>query len=158
MDLGDILQKYIIVIVMVLLLAFNIFIKSRRGQGQQKTPLGAVGALLTEVDYNHKLLSTFDYHRQLNRFQTASWERNKGKLDFLPHGLLNILADTFGLAADFNERIDMSRKYKSDSYMASIDVRKMQPLLEKSRQGLEEWFEANRQNPAYAPKRRGLFG
>ena len=52
----------------------------------------------------------------------------------------------------------MARKYKSDSYMASIDVRKMQPLLDKSRQGLEEWLEANRQNPAYSSKRSGLFG
>ena len=156
MDLGEILQKYIIVIVMVLLLVFNIFIKSRRGQ--QNTPLGVVGALLVEVDFNHKLLATFSYHQQINKFRTASWERNKGKLDFLPNALLTILADTFRLAVDFNERIDMARKYKSDSYMASIDVRKMQPLLEKSRQGLEEWFEANRQNPEYAPKRRGLFG
>ena len=156
MDLGEILQKYIIVIVMVLLLAFNIFIKSRRGQ--HKTPLGEVGALLVEIDHNQKLLATFGYHRQINKFKTDSWERNKEKLDFLPQGLLTILADTFRLAADFNERIDMSRKYKSDSYLASIDVRKMQPLLEKSRQQLEEWFQANRQNPEYSPKRRGLFG
>ena len=158
MDLGEILQKYIIVIVMVLLLAFNIFIKSRRGQGQQKTPLGAVGALLAEVNYNQKLLETISYHRQAKKFETAGWERNKEKLDFLPQGLLTILADTFRLAADFNERIDMSRKYKSDSYLASIDVRKMQPLLEKSRQGLEEWVQVNRQNPEYSPKRRGLLG
>jgi len=156
MDLGEILQKYMIVIVMVLLLAFNIFIKSRRGQ--QKTPLGAVGALLAELNYNQKLLETISYHRQAKKFETAGWERNKGKLDFLPQALLTVLANTFSLAADFNERIDMSRKYKSDSYLASIDVRKMQPLLEKSRQGLEEWFQENRQNPDYSPKRRGLFG
>ena len=156
MDLGEILQKYIIVIVMVLLLAFNIFRKSRRGQ--QKTPLGAVGGLLVEIDYNQKLLATFSYHRQIKKFETGGWERNKEKLDFLPQGLLTILADTFRLAADFNEKIDMAMKYKSDSYLASIDVRKMQPLLDKSRQRLEEWLQANRQNPEYSPKRRGLFG
>ena len=156
MDLGEILQKYIIVIVMVLLLAFNIFIKSRRGQ--QKTPLGEVGALLVEVDYNQKLLATFSYRRQINKFKTDSWERNKEKLDFLPRELLTTLSSAFSLAAEFNERIGMAMKYKSDSYLASIDVRKMQPLLDKSRQQLEEWLQANRQNPEYSPKRRGLFG
>ena len=155
MDLGDILQKYLIVIVMVLLLAFNIFMKSRRGQ---KTPLGTVAVLLSDLNHNQRLLATFSYHRQIGKFKTDSWERNKEKLDFLPQGLLTTLADTFRLAADFNERIDMAVKYKSDSYMASIDVRKMQPLLEKSRQQLEEWLQANRQNPEYSQKRRGLLG
>ena len=155
MDLGEFFQRFIIVIVMVLLLAFNIFFRTRRGQ---KTPLGAVANLISELNHNQRLLATFSYHRQVNKFKTDSWERNKEKFDYLPRELLTTLSSAFSLAAEFNERIDMAMKYKSDSYVASIDVRKMQPLLDKSRQQLEEWFQANRQNPDYYPKRRGLLG
>ena len=68
------------------------------------------------------------------------------------------LSRTFEMAEEVNERIEAAKKFKSDSYMAGIDVDKLKEPLAKSKQQLREWLEANMQNPEFMPKRRGLFG
>ena len=155
MELGETSGTLIFIVLIVLLMAANIFFKMRRGR---KTPLGMAATLLSEINQNQKLIETFNFHWRSNRFKTGSWERNEDKLDFLPQELLDTLSDAFDMAEDFNERIDAAKKYKSDSYMASISVDKLRSPLAKSKQALEEWLQANMQNPEYHPRRRGLFG
>lgn len=155
MDFGETGGTLFIVIIMVLLLVVGIFLRLRR---EQKTPLGMVTVLLSEVNQNQKLIETFNFHWRTKNFKAGSWQRNKARIDFLPQELLATLSNAFGIAEDFNERIDAAKKYKSDSYMASIQVDKLKLPLTKSKQALEEWLQENMQNPEYLPKRRGLFG
>ena len=48
------------------------------------------------------------------------------------------LAHTFEMTEEFNERIDAAKKFKSNSYMAGIDVSKLKEPLAKSKQQLKE--------------------
>ena len=146
---------FILIPLIILILAANIFFKLRR---ERKTPLGMAASVLSDVGQNQKLIETFNFHWQNKRFKTGGWQRSKTKVDFLPQELLNTLSNAFDMAEDFNERIDAAKKYKSDSYMASVNVDKLKLPLAKSKQELEEWLQANMRNPEYFPKRRGLFG
>jgi hypothetical protein len=116
-----------------------------------------VVTLLSEINQNQRLLENFDFHLRTKKFKTDSWERNKSKLDFLPQELLATLSHAFSIAKDFNEKIDTARKYKSTSYMASIELDKLKLPLAKGKQQLKEWLEANLENPEYHPKGSGFF-
>ena len=156
MDLGETGINTILVILLVVLLAANIYFKKRKGD---KTPLGMVVSIFSEVSGNLQLTETFSFHRGSSKFKTGSWERNKDKIDFVPMELRNTLSKAFEMSREVNERIDAARKHSSDSYMAGIDVDKLKAPLAKSKQELQEWLQENMQNPEYAPpKRRGLFG
>ena len=133
----------------------NIFFKRRK---TEQTPLGIVASIFSEVRHNKNLTETFEYHWQSKKFKTGSWKRNKTKVDFLPQELLATLSNVFDMAEEYNERVDAAKKYRSDSYMAGIDVSKLKEPLAKSQQELQEWYQENMGNPEYAPKRRGLFG
>jgi hypothetical protein len=155
MDLGETGSHIIIGIIIFLLLAFNIYIKSRR---TVKTPLGQVISILMNVNHNEKLVENFSFHRGAGKLKTSAWKKHKDKVDFLPQELWMTLSQAFEMSDAVNERIDAARKFKSDSYMAGIDVSKLKAPLAESKQRLQEWLQANMQNPEYAPKRRGLFG
>ncbi len=145
----------IVILVLVLLVAANIFLRNRK---TEKTPLGMIASLLSEVAKNQKLTEGFNFQRGGKKFKTGSWKRNKNKIDFLPLELKNTLAKAFDMTEEVNERIDAARKFGSDSYMAGIDVDKLKEPLAKSKQELQEWFQENMGKPEYAPtKRRGLF-
>ena len=155
MDLGQTGINVVLAILIVLLIVANVFFRKRRSE---KTPLGMVVGLLTDVHKSEKLIETFSFHWRSEKLRTGSWRRNKAKIDFLPIELQNTLSKAFEMSEDFNERIDAARKYGSDSYLAGIDVDKLKEPLAKGNQQLQEWLEENMQNPEYAPKRRGLFG
>ena len=156
MDLGETGINIILIIVIILFLALNIFLKSRR---TRKTPLGRVVSILTDVNHNEKLVDNFSFHHGVGRMKTGAWKKNKDKVDFLPRELRMTLSRAFEMSEEVNERIDAARKFKSDSYMAGIDVSKLKAPLAESKQHLQEWLQANMQNPEYQPKkRRGLFG
>ena len=156
MDLGESGSNIIIGIVIFLFLALNIYVKSRR---TGKTPLGMVVGILTNVNHNEQMVENFSFHRGAGKLKTGAWQKNKDRVDFLPQELWMTLSKTFEMSEEANERIDAARKFKSDSYMAGIDVSKLKAPLAKSKQQLQEWLQANMQNPEYQPKKRsGLFG
>jgi hypothetical protein len=62
------------------------------------------------------------------------------------------------MTEEFNREIDAAKKYKSSSYLANIEVDKLRESLTRSKQGLEEWFAANKDKKGLMPKRRSLFG
>jgi hypothetical protein len=62
------------------------------------------------------------------------------------------------MAEEFNREIDAAKTYKSSSYLANINVDKLRESLTKSKQGLDEWFAANKDKKELMPKKRGLFG
>ncbi len=156
MDLGETGSNAILGIVVVLFLALNIYVRSRRGG---KVPLGRAISVLAEINHNEKLVDNFSFHYGVGRMKTGAWKKNKDKVDFLPRELRMILSRAFEMSEEVNDRIDAARKFKSDSYMAGIDVSKLKAPLAESKQQLQAWLQANMQNPEYqSKKRRGLFG
>ncbi|MFH1169415.1 MAG: hypothetical protein V1691_01845 [Chloroflexota bacterium] len=145
----------IFVIVIVLLLALNIFMRKRRQEGSK---LGMVSTIYSDVDKNGKLAESFSYHWQSARFRTAAWAKNREKVSFLPQDLMSTVSKVFDMADQFNQRLDAAKRSKSDSYLAGIELDKIKEPAAKARQGLREWFQANVNNPEYMPRKRGLFG
>ena len=90
--------------------------------------------------------------------KTGAWAKNKDKVEFLPQELRMTLSQVFKMLEDANGRIDAARKFKSDSYMAGIDVSKLKEPLARSKEQLVEWLQANMNNPQYQAKRRSLLG
>ena len=155
-DFGDIGRNLIILIPLILLIVFNLFFR-RRKKAEKTQPEIAMG-LLSEVAINQQIAETFLQRSQLKKFRTGSWQRNQEKLDFLDQKLQDELAKTFSMAEEFNRAVDATRKFKSPSYLEGISVDRLKESLTRSRQGLEEWFESNKDQAMTTPGRRGCLG
>ncbi len=155
MDLSEIGPNVLIILAIVALLGLNIFFKRRRGE---RTPAEVALSLLSELNLNQKLAEDFQFHLGVKKFKTASWKRNKTKLDFLDQSLQTTLADAFSMAERFNQDIDAAKKHKSATYLSGINVGKLKEPLAKSKQGLEEWLQANMGTQQLAGRRGCLSG
>ena len=145
----------ILVVVMLLFMLSSIFLRRR---SMEKTELGKVVAMLSEINHNQKIIDAFSFNLGVKKFKTGSWTRNQDKLDFLDERLQTTLAKAFGMAEEFNQNIDTARKHKSTSYLANIEADKLKESLIKSQQELGEWFNENKDKQELLPKKRGLFG
>ena len=104
-----------------------------------------VKSLLSEIDYNQKLMESFSLVWETKKFKTATWERNKDKIDYVEDkGLYSTLVDVYEIAKEFNREIDMAKKYKSTSYLVSIKVDRLRKPLAKSKEGLQQWLDLNK--------------
>jgi len=137
-DIGGILTYLVPVLIFVVI---NVFF---RKQQEQKRQQQAVRGLLSEIDYNHKLMEAFLFKWQAKKFKTGVWKRNKDKMDYIDQGLCNILAGAYAIAEEFNGEIGTARKHKSPGYLAGIQVDRLKEPLARSRQGLKEWLELNK--------------
>jgi len=155
MDAENILETIIPLIVIVLFMVVNIFLKRRT---TEKTELGKVAVLLSEINQNLKIIDAFSFTLGVKKFKTGSWTRNQDKLDFLDERLRTNLARAFGMAEEFNQNIDAAKKHKSSSYLASIEADKLKEALTKSQQELGDWFNENKESKELLPKKRRLFG
>ena len=154
MDLSETWMTVILVVLMVGLLVANVYLGKRKAE---KAPMGKVVSVLSDIRHNQKIVQTFNFHWQTRRFKTGGWMRNSTKITFLPEELWISLDKIFDLVEDYNQRIDIAKKSKSDSYMAGIDVDRLKAPLDSVAERLREWAQVNMTNPEYAPKRRGLF-
>ena len=145
----------IIGVALVAALAFNGYIKFRRSR---KEPLGRVASIIVDVNRNIKLVEDFGFHHQGDRMKTGAWAKNKNKVEFLGQEMLIKLSQVFEMLEDVNGRIDAAKKFKSDSYMAGIDVSRLKEPLARSKEQLVEWLQANMDNPQYQAKKRRLLG
>lgn len=153
--MGETGINIIIGVIVLLFLGLNIYVKSRRSL---KSPLGRVAFILTNINHNVNLVENFSFHHGVGKMRTSAWQKNKDKIDLLPQELRMALSQVFEMCEEVNGRIDAARKFKSDSYMAGIDISKLKAPLADSQKQLQEWLQANMQNPEYQPKRRrGLF-
>jgi len=140
-DLGEILENLVFLIPVIIIILTNFLF---RKQKQQQTRLSVVRSLLSEIDYNQKLVESFSLKWQARKFKTAAWKRNKDRMDYIDTGLRYILADAYEIAEEFNREIDAAKKHKSVSYLAGIRVDRLGKPLSKSKRGLEEWLELNK--------------
>lgn len=137
-EIGKVLS-YLTPLIMFIL--FNVLF---RKQKEQQRRLSVVKGLLSEIDYNSKLAESFSLQSQTKEFKTATWKRNKDKMDYIDQSLYLTLADAYEIADGFNREIDKAKNYKSTSYLVGINAERLVKPLAKSRQGLEEWIELNK--------------
>lgn len=155
MDFGETGANAVVILAIVALLVLNIFLKRRRGE---KTPVEMAISLLSEINRNQALAEEFRFELHVSKFQTGSWKRNKDKLDFLDHVLRAAIDESFSMAEGFNQEIAAAKRSKSTSYLSSINVAKLKEPLAKSKQGLEEWLQANMESQPLAKRRGCLSG
>ena len=151
-EIGKVIGYLVPVIIFVLV---NVFFRKQR---EEKTRQEVVRSLISEINYNQKLMEAFSLKWQAKKFKTRNWKRNKDKMDYIDQSLHTTLADAYEIAEEFNREIDTAKKYKSTSYLASIDMGRLNEPLAKSKQGLEEWLEANKGKKKSFPRQRGLSG
>lgn len=140
-DLGEISKILVYVVPVIILLVVNALFKKQK---QQKARLSVVRSLLSEINYNQKLMEAFALQWQTKKFKTATWKQNKDRMDYIETDLGYALADAYEIADEFNREIDAAKKHKSASYLASIQVDRLKKPLAKSTQGLEEWLQLNK--------------
>jgi len=153
-DLGNIGRNLIVLIPLILLILFQIFFKKRRKEG---TPPEIASSLLMDISLNQQIAEEFIQGHPAKKFETSSWQRNKNKLDFLDRELLVTLEKTFNMAEEFNREINAARRLKTLSYLVGIPADKLKEPLARSRQGLEQWLQSNRDQASTTPKRRSFF-
>lgn len=156
MDFGDIGERLPLIVVIVLFILMQFFLKRKRPV--ERTPLAVVHSLLLELKQNQQLAEVFRFQWQIKKFALASWQRNKAKVGFLGSSLQVTLADTFTMVEDFNQQIAAAKKYRSTSYMSSINVIKLKELLVKSEQGLEQWLASEGMTPGSPSQSTSLLG
>jgi len=137
-EIGKILSYLIPVAIFIV---YNVLFRKQR---EQKRQLGVVKSLLSEIDHNQKLMEAFLLRWQYKKFKTGNWKRNKDKMDYIDQGLRTTLAGAYEIAEGFNREIEAAKQHKSVSYLAAIRVDRLRDPLAKSRQGLEEWYELNK--------------
>jgi hypothetical protein len=139
----------------IIFFVVNVIFKKQR---EQKRQLAVVRSLLSEINYNQKLMEAFSLQWQAKKFKTGNWKRNKDKLDYIDQSLHATLAGAYEIADEFNREIEVAKKHKSASYLASIDVGRLNEPLAKGKQGLEEWLKANTGNKEPLPRQHSLSG
>ena len=141
MDMDTILANLPIILLAIALIVVQIL--RRRKPKEEKTPREIVLSLLGDVGRNLSLVESFHLSRRVKKFATASWQRNRTRIDFLDESLQGVLTDAFMIAEDFNQQIEVAKKQKSAIYVASIDVDRLKAPLTKSGQELEQWLVSN---------------
>jgi len=155
MDFGDIGGNIPIIVTIIGLILLQFFL--RRKRTLETTPREIAQSLLSEVRLNLRLVEVFTFHWRAKKFITATWQRSKNKLDFLDQSLQITLSDAFTMTEDFNQQIGAAKKYKSTSYMASVDMDKLKVTLTKSEQGLEQWLTSEVGTTEPSTKHPGIF-
>jgi hypothetical protein len=123
----------------------------------RRSPLGKVLNIFANIRYAERLCREFSYSQSVKKFRVSGWEKNKDKVRFLPEELRGNLARLFGMLADINIKIDTAMKFKSDAYLVTIDVKKLEEPVAICKEQLKAWVQANMHNPEYLPKRVSLF-
>ena len=137
-EIGQVLSYLVPAVAFVVI---NIFFRKRQEQKRQQQ---VVRGLISEIDYNQKLMEAFLFKWQAKKFKTGIWKRNRDKMGYIYQGLRNTLAGAYEIAEEFNSEIGAAKKHKSSSYLADIRVDRLKEPLARSKQGLEEWLELNK--------------
>ena len=140
-DWGEISQVLSYLVPVVAFIIFNVVFKKQQEQKRQQQ---TVHGLLSEIDYNQKLMEAFLFKWQAKKFKTGTWKRNRDKMDYIDQSLRNTLAGAYEIAEEFNSEIDAAKKHKSPGYLAGIQLDRLKEPLARSKQVLEEWLELNK--------------
>ncbi len=140
MDFGNISENLPFIVAIIALVFFQYVLKRRRPAEAAHPDI--VQDLLSEVRLNLRLADIFTVDQHNKKFMTTSWQLNRNKLDFLSQPTQVSVSDAFTMAMDFNQQISSAKKFKSTSYLMSIDAGKLKSVLTKSQEGLEAWLNS----------------
>lgn len=136
---GSVGDKLLFVVVIVaFIMLFSLF----RGRNPRKERAEIVRTLLAETRINIILVDTFDRQPKTRSFEVTGWKLNKKKVHFLDKTLQKELAETFGAAVDFNQRLKAAKKAKSNERV-TVDLEPMKGSLARIKAGLEDWLLSN---------------
>ena len=152
-DWSEIGKTLAYIIPVIILILVNVVF---RKQQEQKRRLTIVRKLLSEINYNQKLVEAFSFRWQTKKFKVRNWKRNKDKMDYIDQSLHTTLASVYEIAEEFNREIDAAKKHKSPAYLASIQVDKLTEPLARSKEGLEEWLRLNKSKEKVFKRSRNL--
>ncbi len=144
-----------IIIIVIALLVLQFVIRRRRSP--EATQIEIVQNLVSEVSIDLRLAEILISGEQVKRLLTTAWQLNKNKLDFLDTALQSDLNDAYMIAEDFNQQVAASKKYKSITYIASINAERLKEKLTKSKEGLEQWLLAKTGTKEPTQKPPGMF-
>jgi hypothetical protein len=108
----------------------------------QKARTEVVRGLLTEFRINIILVETFELQPKQRKFTTTGWQLHKKKIGFLDKSVQDDLSKIYGIALDYNRRLQAAKKIKS-AERVKIDIEGMRELLPGIQTGLEDWLLAN---------------
>ena len=138
MDFGDTGDFLPIIISIIAVFALQFFLRRRRSPNADN--ISMVQAILSEARLNLRLTDIFSYSKPGRKFLTTSWKLYGNKLSFLGSQLETTTSDAFMRAEDCNQQISSAKKFKSTSYLSSIDISKMKEVFTDTVEGLEEWL------------------
>lgn len=150
----DLWQSMLYLIPMVLILIWGIW----RRKKQASTKLQVVIGLLSNINHNMKVMEAYLKSWQAKKkFKTGNWKKHKESMDFLEPAVQTSINESFTIAEDFNQQIEVALKSGTASMLSALPVEKLREPLTKSKKGISEWLQANLQTEMYS-RRRGLFG
>jgi hypothetical protein len=152
--MGQTATTVIFVLVIIGMLVLTIILQGWR---TNRSPMGKVIKIFKDVKYNEKLTESTVAGNAGSRFRTASWDRHKESVGFLPEELLSLLGKLFAEMEEINRQIDESTKLGSRGYAGGFNSSRLQTNLADAREKLREWIQANIYNRDYLPKKIGLF-
>ena len=126
----------------VVIVGFIMLFSLMRGRNPRKVRAEIVRTLLSETRINIILVDTFDRQPKPRNFEVTGWLLYKKKVEFLEKSLQKELGDSFAAAVDYNRRLKVAKKAKSNERVA-LDLEPMKVSLSKVKQGLEDWLLAN---------------
>ncbi|MFC1901266.1 hypothetical protein ACFLYN_06725 [Chloroflexota bacterium] len=140
MDFGGITDNLPVIISIVVIIILQFFMRRKRSPDANN--LSIVQGLLSEARLNLRLTDIFSYGKPGKKFLTTSWKLYGSKLSFLDSRLETSISNAFILAEDCNQQISAAKKYKSTSYLSSVDISKLKDLMTDTVEGLEEWLSS----------------
>ncbi|MBI2836469.1 MAG: hypothetical protein HYX85_02105 [Chloroflexi bacterium] len=127
----------------LLIIGLGILIFYFRSQRRpERTRLDMMRNLFMAVRLNLALIGYLNRQRKPKMFEVVSWQANRDRLGFLDEQTQKSLSEAFTLADDYNRRMKTARKQKAEDPLAGIDLEKLKEPLAKSRQGMENYFQA----------------
>ena len=118
------------------------FFLNRRRKLERTAP-EIIHSLLSEVKQNLVLIEASAIKPHFKKLKNDAWKRNGNRVDFVDEPLRTTLSDTFNMADEFNQQLDIAKKRGSTSYIYDINPSKLEKLFANSKEGLEEWLVTN---------------
>ena len=152
MEYGSVWDRILVAIILAAVLVFFTLIRPRNPRKEQAD---IVSNLLEETKLNIILVDTFDQQPQQWLFHTTYWVLRKKKIGFLDKELQKEIHASFGIACDFNDRLKIAARAKSNK-RETVDLARLQESFPRIKQGLEDWLLANIGTTGQQPKKPGM--
>jgi hypothetical protein len=145
-----------ILVIVILLLVFWTFSRRRKPRSNK---LETAMSIIADINYNIRVMEirTTDTLSKKN-FKVLDWHFYKDRVDFLKPELVTTLNETFAIAEEFKNKIDIAKKNKAMETLQDMDLSKLKGPLEESRKGLVAWLRDNVNTEMQTNARRNWLG